>query len=83
MAKVGFGSFLGFLGSRQMVSGTNRVRFLMILSPVGNLTGSIFVPVENREQPYGKSWVWLIFVFLSDSYIGSAGTVKFVRAGAT
>ena len=62
MAKVGFGTFFGFLGSRRMVSGTKRARFFINLSPVGNLTGSIFLWRINLEQPYGKSWVWHVFM---------------------
>ena len=65
MAKVGFGTFFGFLGSRRMVSGTKRARLFINLSPVGNLTGSIFQWAINREKPYGKSWVWHVFwIFL-------------------
>ena len=68
MAKVGFGTFFGFLGSRRMVSGTKRGRFFIILSPVGNLTGSIFPAEINPEEPGGESWVWHTFwVFRPES----------------
>ena len=86
MAKVGFGTFFGFLGSRRMVSGTKRARFLMILSPVGNLTGSIFPWRINLEQPYGKSWVWHVFMAVGVGNLllhmlvwrGGSGTCYFI-----